>query len=194
MHDSINLPFHQHAMLLCSKDDGGADELALKYVNEALMREHLTIYISANIDNNNLSGISERTSKIINYEDKVNQGNLLTLDLRPFYDSALAGDEQAFEELKVIIEAAINERTTSGKSHEVTIVSSIAGTLAANQKFKQCINVEKWGQNTHSEWSKKGLKVTTICPHPSPTLDKSELMHYKQAISSLHHVTLDPGC
>jgi hypothetical protein len=34
-------------------DDGGGDEVAVKYVNEALMRENLTIYMPANTDDNN---------------------------------------------------------------------------------------------------------------------------------------------
>ena len=44
----------------------------------------------------------------------------------------------------------------------------------------------------HSEWLQKGLKITTICLHPSPILNKNQFIDYKQAISSLHNITLDP--
>jgi hypothetical protein len=36
-------------------------------------------------------------------------------------------------------------------------------------------------------------KVTTICPHINPKLDKGEFMHYKQTISSLHEVVVESG-
>jgi hypothetical protein len=95
---------------------------------------------------------------------------------------------QPFEELKILLEEAIKERIASNKDDEVTFVSGIAGTLATNQKFDECINAEKWWQKTHSEWLQKGLKVTMICSHPSTVFDKSQFMHYKQAMSSLHNI------
>ena len=110
----------------------------------------------------------------------------MTLDIRSFYDSLLAGNMQPFEELKILLEEAIRERIASGKSQEVTFVSGIAGTLAANQEFDQCINSERWWQKTHSEWLQNGLKVTMVCSHPSNIFDKSQFMHYKQEMSSLH--------
>jgi hypothetical protein len=189
-YDSAKLPFEQHAMFLYSADDN--NKTAAKYVNEALRRGQLTVYVPVNTDNNT-SHISEMESEIINYEDNVNRGNLLTLDIRSFYNFVLDGNVQPFEELKMLLEEAIKERIASDKNDQVTFVSGIGGTLAANQKFDECINSEKWWQKTHSEWLQKGLKVTIICPHPSPILDKSEYMHYKQAISSLHDIiTVDP--
>jgi hypothetical protein len=95
---------------------------------------------------------------------------------------------QPFEELKTLLEEAIKERIASNKNDEVTFVSGIGGTLATNQKFDECINAEKWWQKTHSEWLQKGLKVTMICSHPSTVFEKSQFMHYKQAISSLHQI------
>lgn len=84
------------------------------------------------------------------------------------------------------MDEAIRERIASGKSQEVTFVVGIAGTLAANQKFDQCINSERWWQKTHSEWLQNGLKVTLICSHHSKIFDKRQFMHIKRAISSLH--------
>ena len=120
------------------------------------------------------------------------------MDIRAFYNSALVGDRQPSEELKIVLEEAIKERIASGKNDEVTFVSGIAGTLAANQKFEESINAEKWWHETHSEWLQKGLKVTIICSHPSTIFDKKseqqeaeEVMYYKRAMSTLHGVVLD---
>jgi hypothetical protein len=190
-YDSAKLPFQQHALVLHTDDNNKA---TTKYVNEALRRGQLTVYIPVNTDNNNnTSNSSEIESEIMNYEDNVNRGNLLTLDIRSFYNSALAGNTQPFEELKMLLEEAIKERIAYNKNDEVTFVSGIGGTLATNQKFDECINAEKWWQNTHSEWLQKGLKVTMICSHPSAIFEKSQFMHYKQGMSSLHQIVVHPS-
>ena len=190
-YDAAKLPFEQHALVLYSPKDNS--KATTKYVNEALRRGQLTVYVPVNADNNNnTSQTSKIESEIIDYEDNMNRGNLLTLDIRSFYEFLLAGDQQPFEELRILLEEAIRERIASDKNIEVTFVSGIAGTLAANQKFDESINAEKWWQKTHSEWLKQGLKVTMICSHPSTIFDKNEFVHYKQAILSQHDITLDP--
>ena len=150
-----------------------------------MSRGHFTIYVPIHAENDTLH-TSQLAPGISNFEDNINGGNLLTLDIQSFYGSLLAGNVQPFEELKILLEEAIRERISSGKSQEVTFVSGIAGTLATNQKFDQSINSERWWQKTHNEWLQNGLKVTMICSHPSKIFDKSQFMHYKQGMSSLH--------
>src|SRR5918995_110743 len=103
---SAKLPFHQHAMLLYSNDE---DKATAKYVNEALRRGCLTVYVLVDTDDN-ASHMSKMASGIVNYEDDVNRGNLLTLDIRSFYNFALAGNMEPFEDLKIMLEEAIKER------------------------------------------------------------------------------------
>ena len=196
-YDSAKLHYNQqHTMLLHSGDE---DNAATKYVNEALKKGYLTVYLPINgVNNNNASHASEMaSSESIAYEENVNRGNLLTFDTRTFYDIALAGNLEPFEELKVLIEEAIEERIGSkGKDDgelTVVVVAGVAAELNRNEKFDECIKVEKWWQKTHSEWLQKALKVTIICPHLSAKLDKGEFSHYKQAISSLHEVVEESG-
>jgi hypothetical protein len=180
-------------MLLYSNDgddDVDEDKAAAEYVNEGLRRGYLTVYLPINV--HNISHQSKIVSEIVDYEENVNRGNLLTLDIRSFYNFALAGDMQPFDELKIMVEEAIKERIASKSNDEIILVMGVVGGLAENQKFDECLNLERWWQKTHSEWLQKGLKVTIICPHPSPILDKNQFMHYKQTISSLHDITLDP--
>jgi hypothetical protein len=154
-----------------------------------LRRGQLTVYVPVNTDNK-ASHMYKMASQIVNYEDDVNRGNLLTLDTRSFYNFALAGDLQPLEELKIMIEEAIEERIASEKNDEVIVVVGIAAGLARNQKFDESINTERWWQKTHSEWLQKGLKITIICPHSSAMLDKSQSVYYAQALSSLHDILL----
>jgi len=185
-------------MLLQHSDE---EDTITKYVNEALKKGYLTIYLpirGANDNNNNSSDLLKLAlSKSIDYEENVNRGNLLTFDTRTFYNYALAGDLQPFEELKVLLEEAIEEKRIASKRNDndeelmVVVIAGVAAELNRNEKFDECIKVEKWWQETHSEWLQKGLKVTVICPHLIPKLEKDEFMHYRQAISSLHEIVVE---
>jgi hypothetical protein len=186
--DSAKLPFHQHAMLLYSNASDDEDKAAAKYVNEGLRRGYLTVYVP--INTYDTSDLSKIISEIVDYKENVNRGNLLTLDIRSFYNFALAGNMAPFEDLKTMVEEAIKERIASKSNDEIILVIGVVGGLAESQKFDECLNLEKWWQKTHSEWLQKGLKVTIICPHFSPILDKNQFIHYKQTISSLHDITL----
>ena len=129
---SAKLPFHQHAMLLYSNDQ---DKARTKYVNEGLSRGHLTVCVPINTDNK-ASHTYKMASQIVNYEDDVNRGNLLTLDIRSFYNFALAGDLQPLEELKIMREEeVIEERIASEKNDEAIVVVGIAAGLARNQSL-----------------------------------------------------------
>jgi hypothetical protein len=188
----------QHAMLLCLGDE---DNAATKYVNEALSKGYLAVYLPINgANNDNTSHASEMaSSESIAYEENVNRGNLLTFDTRIFYNYALTGNLQPFEELKVLIEEAIEEKRIASKRNElkeeviVVVVAGVAAELNRNEKFDECIKVEEWWQKTNSEWLQKGLKVSTICPHIRPKLKKDEFTHYRQAIASLHEIVLESG-
>jgi hypothetical protein len=185
-------------MLLCRGDEENA---VTKYVSEALRKGYLTIYIPLTGNNNNNSSphlseiaLSERND----YEENMNRGNLLTFDTTTFYNFALAGDLQPFEELKVLIEEAIEEKGILSKSKVaneeiIVVVAGVAAELNRNEKFDECIKLEEWWQKTHSEWLHKGLKVSVICPHIRPKLDKDEFTHYRQAIASLHEIVVESG-
>ena len=189
-------------MLLCRRDEENA---VTKYVSEALRKGYLTVYIPLigdNIKNNNSSHLLEiALSESMDYKENMNRGNLLTFDTGTFYNFALAGNLQPFEELKVLIEEAIEEKRILSKKNEVNeedevtvaVVAGVAAELNRNEKFDECIKVEEWWQKTNSEWQHKSLKVAIICPHLIPKLNKDEFTHYRQAIASLHEIVLGSG-
>ena len=131
-------------MLLYSSDE---DNIATKYVNEALKKGYLTIYISSNGDTSKIAPLES-----IDYEENVNQANLLTFDTRTFYKFALAGNLEPFEELKVLLEEAIREKRIAYKRNDdeeeeelnVVVVAGVAAKLNRNEKFDECIKLEKW--------------------------------------------------
>ena len=202
MTPKLNLNQQQHTMFLHRGDE---EDAIARYVNEALGRGQLTAYLPANGDNKNSNNdashsIQNALSESIDYEENVNRGNLLTFDTKAFYNSALAGNLEPFEELKVLIEEAIEEKRILSKKKvvneeevSVVVVAEVAAELNKNEKFDECIKVEEWWQKTHSEWLHKGLKVSVICPHLVPKLNKDEFTHYRQAIASLHEIVVESG-
>jgi hypothetical protein len=134
-----------------------------------------------------MSGIS---SKIRGYKKNINNGNLLVLKLRTFYERALSGDLEAFKDFKALLEEIVRERTVSGKSDEVLVVADCADNLSRNKMFDESLFVERWWQNTHLEWVEKNLKVTIVCPHPSSVLEDELFAQHKREISTQHSITL----
>jgi putative ribosome biogenesis GTPase RsgA len=84
-------------------------------------------------------------SENMDYKENVNRGNVLTFDTRTFYNFELASDLQPFEELKVLIEEAIEEKRILSKkkvaNEEETVVvfAGVAAELNRNEKFDECI-------------------------------------------------------
>src|SRR3712207_3035062 len=119
MTPSLHFNQQKHTMLLYPVDD--EEDAIARYVNEALGRGQLTVYLPVNrdINNNNNNDASHSSqnalSESISYKENTNRDNLLTFDTKAFYNFALAGNLQPFEELKVLIEEAIEEKQTLSK-------------------------------------------------------------------------------
>jgi hypothetical protein len=180
--DSVELLSRQHAMLLYA-NDAIADTAMIKYVNEALKKGHLVVYIPISFE------ASKMASEIENYEENVKRGNLFTLKTTPFYESAIRGSMDVFEELKIILEEVIQERNQSRKDDKIILHFGCAADLTQNDKFEESMMVEKWWQSTHSEWMDKGLNITLLCPHSNTKLKENQMANYKEKMASLHTIT-----
>jgi hypothetical protein len=178
---------HQHVMLLYNNDEE-RNEVAANYINEGLKKGQLAVYASVNASDK--LHMPKMFSRFMNYKENMNQGNLLILSLRPFYKHALTGDLGPFKDFKALLEEIVKERIAAGKSNEVVIVADCADNLSRNEKFDECVYVERWWQDTHFEWQKNNLKITVICPHPSSVLDKNLFIHHKQLLSRQHSLTI----
>lgn len=174
----------QHAMLLYN-DDANPDDTMIRYVNDALKEGHLVVYMP--IDENYASDRSRVASAITNYEENVNRGNLCTLQTRRFYEDAIAGNLDLFEELKEVLEEMMRERIEVGKDNKMTLHFGCAGDLTQNDKFEDAITIEKFWQKTFSEWIEKGLNITLLCPHSNSKLNHPH-HDYKKRMRALHTV------
>jgi hypothetical protein len=175
---------HEHVMLLYDSDIE-RNQFATDRINEGLRRGQLAVYASVNASDK--SYMSKVLPRITNYKENINQGNLLVLSQRRFYDRALSGDLEPFKDFKALLEEIVKERVAAGKSGEVIVVADCADNLSRNEKFDECVYVERWWQDTHFEWQKNGQKITVICPHPNLILKQNS---HKRRISKQHSLTL----
>jgi hypothetical protein len=96
-----NIPSNEHIMLLYSSHDE-RNNAAVNYINKGLKSGHQCIYASINAnDSESSSSISNLSSKIDNYKENIESGELQIVDFKPYYESALHGDLSTFNKLKV---------------------------------------------------------------------------------------------
>ena len=105
------------------------DTATIGYINQGLTENRLCVYASVNAyDRSNLYKVS---SKIKGYKENINQGNLLIINLKPFYNSALRRDLTPFEEFKTQIQQELERRNNKS----LIIVADCADNLFQNQYF-----------------------------------------------------------
>ena len=96
-----NIPSNEHIMLLYSLLYSSEDErnnTAVNYINNGLKSGHKCIYASINAyDSESSSNISNLSSKIDNYKENIENGELQIVNFKPYYESALHGDLSPFK-------------------------------------------------------------------------------------------------
>ena len=175
-------------MLLYNNQDE-CDSAAIDSINEGLKAGQLCIYASVfNGDKSHLSGIS---SKITNYLENIEKGNLVIINFLPFYDSAKASNLAPFKQLKERIEELLRKRISDGKDGKVLIFAEAAGFLSEHCHFDKSIQLESWWNDAHFEWLKNKLNITVICPHSATVLNEESNLSAKNQIGNVHSLTLE---
>ncbi len=187
---SITSLHNGHIILLYESNDK-RNNTTIDYINEGLKNDYFCTY--ASVDNDDFKGISlidSLSSRIINYEENLQNGNLKFINFKPSYESVLKGDYTLVEELKSELEYILDKRLSEGKKDKILIFADAACCLSENRHFSECIDLEKWWQTCHSDWIKNNKNITVVCPHPNHAFKDSE-QYIKNKISALHDITID---
>ena len=189
--DVTNLVYNEHIMLLY-ENKNKRNSFIVDIINEGLKNGCLCIYASVDIDNSkSISLIDNLSSRIINYEKNIHNENLKFIDFKPYYESALKGDLTLFEELKSELEYTLYKRLSEGKKDKILIFSYAACTLSENRHFNECIDLEKWSQDVHSDWIRNNKDITVVCPHPKYIFKDDSLQDIKNKLSGFHDNTIN---
>ena len=103
---------------------------AASYINNGLKSGHQCIYASINAyDSKSSSNISNLSSKIDNYKENIESGELQIVNFKPYYESALHGDLSPFKKLKKELEKTQLQRISEGKKDAILAFADAACTL-----------------------------------------------------------------
>lgn len=186
----LNPAYREHVMLLY-KTDEERNDAAADYINEGLKTGHLCLYASVGAhDTSSKWHYSNLSSKIMNFEEHVRQGDLLITDFKPFFEFGRKGDRTLFDQFKSQIEMILKQRIADGKQGKILAFADAACTLSESREFEECIQLEGWWHAAHEEWSKSVQNITVVCPHPATVFNEETTAHAKAQIASLHSLTL----
>src|ERR687897_793662 len=139
--NDTNLLSNEHIVLLY-EDRNNCNNFIIDIINEGLKNGCLCIYASVNDDNSKgISLIDDLSSRIINYEENVQNENLKFINSKSYYESALKGDLTVFEKWKSELEYALYKRLSEGKKDKILIVGDVACTLYETRNFNECIKM-----------------------------------------------------
>ena len=189
--DGTNPLYNEHIMLLY-EDKNKRNTVIIDYINEGLKNGCLCIYASVDIDNSKgITLIDSLSSRIINYEENIKNGNLQFINFKPYYESALKGDLTIFEKLKSELEYTLYKRLSEGKKEKILIFADAAWSLSETRNFNECIDIERWWQDVHSDWIRNNKDITVLCPHPNYVFKEDSGQDIRNKISNYHSTTID---
>ena len=169
MSNVINLPSCSHHVMLLYNVYSDRELASIKYINQRLQEKQLCVY--ASVDAHNKSHLSKISCQIKDYEENVIKGNLIILNLKPFYDSVLAGDLTPFDEFYIHLQKELKHRDCK---NGVLIVADCADNLFRDKNFDQCNIVEKWWQDVYIKWLQQQEKTRAAAERAGPATPDSE--------------------
>lgn len=174
----IDPPNQKHVAMLYESREKLAAAIA-DYLNEGLSRGQLCVY--ATVYYRDEGHLEEFSTLIQSYDEHIKKGNLLVVDLAPFYISALIGDMKPFEEAKKLFAARAKERDDK----HVRFIGDGTGFMFKNKHFDECALLEEW-------WQNKPFEGSYVCPFDKQSFNAfPHKMHSKRAIVATHDVVLD---
>ena len=183
--------YRKHVMLLYHTDEE-RNAAAVDYINEGLKSDHLCVYASVGAyDSASKWHYSNLSSKIENFEENVQQGNLVIIDFKPLFEAARKGDSTLFNQLKSQLETMLNQRISEGRGDKILAFADAACTLSENKEFEECVELESWWHSAHQEWTRSSQNITVICPHPAAVFNEETTAHAKAQIAAVHSLMLE---
>ena len=178
-------------MLIYNSDDE-RNNAAVNYINKGLKDGHHCIYASINAyDSESSSNISNLSSKIDNYKENIESGELRIINFKSYYESALHGDLSPFKKLKTELEKTLYHRQSEGKKDAILAFADAACFLSHNKHFTTCERLEQWWHDSVKEWSRNNQNITIIRPHPGLILNDPFLLDIKGNICTKHTIMID---
>jgi hypothetical protein len=174
----LNPPEEKHIALIYENKEQLNPSIAM-FINEGLKRGQFCVY--ATVYYRDAGHIAEFAAHINNYEENVKAGNLLIVDLAPFYISALTGNMTPFDEAKKLFTEKAMDRTDK----HIRFVGDGTGFLFKNRHFDQCAMVEEW-------WQEKQFPGSYVCPYEKKYIDGfPHEIHSNRSVIDTHDIIVN---
>jgi hypothetical protein len=172
-------PNNNDHIILLYDDDQSRDDAIAQYLNQGLKRNQLCIYASINMrEKEHMKRIAD---KIENYDENVATGNLLIIDLAPFYIAALCDDLTPFENARKIFVDKVKDRADK----YIRFVGDGTGFLFKNKHFEECLAIEGW-------WQHKPFVGSCMCPFSKSLFKAYPYSNYQRSLlTAKHDVAID---
>ena len=149
------------------------------YINEGLRRGQFCVY--ATVYYRDEDHIENFSTLIDNYKENVEKGNLLIVDLAPFYIASLVGDMKPFEDAKKLFAENVKERAEK----HIRFVGDGTGFLFKNRHFDECAMLEEW-------WQDKPFEGSYVCLFSKQSFNSYPYgMYSNRAIIGTHDIVID---
>lgn len=174
-------PISNLHIILLYEHQSDLDDAIITYVNEGLRKGQICVHASVSLRNEDY--LENFSSKITNYQENIEKGNLMIVDLAPFYINAMVGNLESFDRLKEQIINIANKDVDRVDKH-VRLTADCATLLLKNKHFNECINLENW-------WHQKPFQGSYICPYPKSLLKEFPYEAYLSRLFQNHDVIID---
>jgi len=185
----INPPPRSHIALFYDNRENLYRTVA-DYINTRLYKGQFCVYATVNYRDEH--HIEKFSSLITDFEENVEVGNLLVVDLASYYISAMIGDMKPFEEAKKLFEEKGRQRADK----HVRFVGDGTGLLFKNRHFDECAMVEQWWNNggtmVEQWWQDKPFEGSYVCPFSRMLLENfPHDLHAKRAVMATHDIIIN---
>ena len=180
-YDALITPSNNmHLILLYAKQDD-LDKAISAYINEGLKRGQTCVHASVSLANEGY--LENFSSQITNYQENIEKGNLIVIDLVPYYVNAMVGNFESFNKLKEEMIFKAN-KDINRKDKHIRLIADCATLLLKNRHFEECINLENW-------WHEKPFDGSYLCPYPKSLLDQYPFNAFLSRLIHNHDVIVD---
>ena len=161
-------------IILIHENQFDLDIAIATYINEGLKRGQLCIHASVSLANEGY--LDNFSTQITNYEENLEKGNLINVDMAPHYVNAMAGNLETYDNLKAEITSIVGKDKNRLDKY-IRITGDCTTLLLKNKHLEQCIQVEEWcNQNP--------LEGSILCAYPKSLLNQFPI---NVCISRLFH-------
>lgn len=165
-------PLTNSNLILIYKNEVDLDNAIATYLNEGLKRGQFCVHASVSLANQGY--LENFSSRILNYRENIESGNLKLVDLATYYVNAMIGNLESFDNLKKEIISIVHQDKNRIDKH-IRVTEDCATLLFKNKHLKECISVKEWCR-------RNPLGGSYLCPYLKSLLNRFPFNAYTTSI------------